>query len=105
MQTDLVTSATTPEVASLKIERPLTIYEAEGLRRQMLEHWPSGGAVCIDLSGTRECDAVGVQLLLSARRKAHAEERRLLFAAVPDGVLSAFARLGFEPAAEGVVSK
>ena len=71
----------------------LTIGFAVERHAQLLELMLAG-PTCLDLAGVSDCDVSGVQLLLAARRGAHAAGRRLAFQHAPQPVADALQRCG-----------
>ena len=80
----------------LSVEGELTIYVAAELReslRSALASVPPGSALEIDLAGVTEMDSAGVQLLMAARKSAHAAGRALRLARPSPAVAEVFATL------------
>lgn len=58
-------------VSTVRIEGDLTIYNAQDLKKALIESIsPCGKPVCLDLSGAGEMDTAGFQLLYLAFREA-----------------------------------
>lgn len=80
----------------LKIDAELIIHSAASLRQKLLEllaQHPSGDCR-IDLSAVEECDAIGLQLLISARKSAENLSSSFVIAAASPAVEEAAAAIG-----------
>ncbi len=60
------------QTASIRIEGPMTVYEAAEIRDTLTRAFLRTGeaGVTLDLSAVESCDAAGVQILCAARRTA-----------------------------------
>lgn len=79
-------------VCMVRIAGPLNIYEAAAFKQALLgvvRDLPSFASVEIDLSEVSEMDTTGVQLLVAARREAHALGKKLRVAAYGAAAASA----------------
>lgn len=81
-------------IGVLKIEGPMTIYEAGDLRQAFLEGFEGPGGLILDLDAVTECDAAGIQLLCAARVTAEAETRPFRIQAASDAVRDALGAVG-----------
>ena len=54
----------------MKIEGPLSAYEVRGLKDRLLTGFTNYQGIILDVNGVTECDTLGIQLLLSARKTA-----------------------------------
>ncbi|GAB3258691.1 STAS domain-containing protein [Chitinimonas naiadis] len=63
----------------LRIDGPLTIYEASDAKRRLLDELNLAPEIDVDLSGVAELDTAGVQLLLMLKREAVRQEKPLRF--------------------------
>ncbi|MDA8164033.1 MAG: STAS domain-containing protein [Desulfobacteraceae bacterium] len=75
--------------------RKLTIYEVTGLRKELLAGAALG--IALDLGQVEECDAAGLQLLVSLRKASQQEEKPGVRMANPsDSVKAGLLALGIE---------
>jgi|APAra7269096613_1048513.scaffolds.fasta_scaffold00003_275 anti-sigma B factor antagonist len=65
------------EQASLRIGGDMTIYQAAGLKEEVLQALAGAGGLELDLSAVSEIDTSGVQLLMLARNTAQANGQAL----------------------------
>lgn len=81
----------------LKIEGPMSIYEAPALRRELLSCLESESGLELDLGGVTDCDAAGLQLLYAAHKTAEKGKRPFRVSDVPQTVLETMRRAGLNP--------
>lgn len=65
----------------------LTIYEVEKLKEIFLEELKADATLTLDLGKVEKIDMVGIQLLLSLVRTAQAQDKKVEFANISEGVL------------------
>ena len=75
---------------SLRIEGEMTIYRALELKQALLAGLDESDALEVDLAAVTELDTSGVQILLLAKRAAHARQRELRLVAHSPQVLEVF---------------
>ncbi|HEY9103349.1 STAS domain-containing protein [Chitinimonas sp.] len=63
----------------LRIDGPLTIYEAGVSKRRLVDELNLAPEIDVDLSGVAEFDTAGVQLLLMLKREAQRQQKPLRF--------------------------
>lgn len=87
------------EIARMKVAGPFTIYEATRYHGELLSCFENKRGVEVDLSEVSDCDAAGIQLLISAGKTA--KEKGIGFVMTrPAGVLDeTLRRAGFDPEA------
>jgi anti-sigma B factor antagonist len=84
-------------IAVVRAPEEIDITNAEGLRAALLEAAVRGrGTLVIDMSGTRFCDSAGIHTLVSAYRRAEAEDGRVLLVSTAAGVKRIFAITGLD---------
>jgi anti-sigma B factor antagonist len=79
-----------PAAFRLAIDGELTIYRAAELKPVLLSAVEAHPSVEIDLAAVSEIDTAGVQLLMLAKRSAHARQAELRLAAHSPAVVDAF---------------
>ncbi|MBU4261833.1 MAG: STAS domain-containing protein [Proteobacteria bacterium] len=84
------------EDAAYKIEGDLTIYQVAELRERLLPFASGVNTVTVDLLGVAECDAAGLQLLVSLKKTAEEAGKQFLLMHLPDSVTELMRELGFE---------
>jgi anti-anti-sigma factor len=84
------------EAAAYKIEGDLTIYRVAELRERLLPFASGVNTVTVDLQGVTECDAAGLQLLVSLKKTAEEAGKQFLLLHLPDSVTELIRELGFE---------
>jgi anti-anti-sigma factor len=77
-----------------QLEGNLDLYAAERLHAALSEALADGDEVTLDLAGVVECDASGVQLLMSARTTAAAHRKTLHLLNLPESITRCCTRLG-----------
>ena len=55
---------------AMKIEGPLSAYEVGDIKERLLKKFSDHQEIVVDISDVTECDALGIQLLLSAGKTA-----------------------------------
>ena len=75
---------------ALRIEGEMTIYRAAELKQTLLDSVNAQPTVAIDLSAVSEIDTAGLQLLMLAKRAAHACQRELRLVGHSPAVLDVF---------------
>ena len=78
----------------VKIDEPMSIYEASTLREAWIECFETCESMAIDLRGVTDCDITGVQLLYSARMTAEATKKVFEITAVSPAVTEALSAAG-----------
>lgn len=78
------------ETSLLRIEGEMTIYRALELKQALLARLEEADALEVDLAAVTELDTSGVQVLLLAKRAAHAGRRELRLVAHSPQVLEVF---------------
>ena len=78
----------------LKIEGPMTIYEAVDIRDELFKHFEVTGSMSLALDGVTECDTAGVQLLCAARRTGREEGKSFCIENPSRAVVEAIAQMG-----------
>lgn len=63
----------------LRIDGPLTIYEAVESKRRLLDELNLAPELEVDLAGVVELDTAGMQLLLMLKREAAKQNKQLMF--------------------------
>ncbi len=86
------------EQAFLKLEGPLTVYEVTEMRDMLIASMNGSRQMILDLQGVTECDTAGIQLLLSARKKAVRDQKFLRITDCSDSVKQAAERIGINSA-------
>lgn len=74
----------------LRIEGEMTIYQAVELKETLLSALKGASTLEIDLHGVTEIDSAGVQLLMMAKREAHARGGKLRLSRHSPAVLDVF---------------
>ena len=82
--------------ALLIVEGPLSIYEAETLRGEMVECFDAYDGLVLDLDGVDECDITGVQLLCSAGKTGTEESKPFSVLRASPPVIEALVQTGLE---------
>ena len=82
------------ETGPMQLAGDLDIYCAEDLHEALGTHIAKAPSLELDLSGVVACDAVGLQLLCSARRSATAADKGFRVVAASEPVLESCAALG-----------
>jgi anti-anti-sigma regulatory factor len=82
----------------LRLQKKLTFYQVGGLREELLAAGP--GKLILDLSQVEECDAAGIQLLLSLSKGPGRTEKPILVGNLSGQVESSMAALGIAPRQE-----
>jgi anti-anti-sigma factor len=78
----------------LTIRGPLTIYQTGELREVLLSLFIQNKGLVIDISPVTDCDTIGLQLLISTRKKARKENKMLVITGKSDAVKAAADRAG-----------
>ncbi|MGE0086874.1 MAG: lipid asymmetry maintenance protein MlaB [Desulfococcaceae bacterium] len=78
----------------LRLEGPLTVYEVGEMREVLLAALEGERDLLLDIAGICDCDTTGVQLLLSARKKARNEKKNFMIKGDSDAVRKAAERIG-----------
>jgi anti-sigma B factor antagonist len=87
----------------LKIEGPMTIYEAVDIRDELSRHFEAGGDFNLGLENVTECDTAGVQLLCAAGRTGREEGKAFCIESPSRAVVEAIAEVGLSMGDLGVV--
>lgn len=74
----------------------LTIYRVAELREGLLQFASRANTVTVDLRGVAECDAAGLQLLVSLKKTAEEAGKEFLMIDAPDTVAGLIRELGLE---------
>ncbi len=78
----------------LRLEGPLTVYEVGEMREVLLASMEKDRELVVDIAGINDCDTTGVQLLVSARKKAKKEKKKFFITGNSDAVRNAAERIG-----------
>jgi len=78
----------------LHVAGALEIYEAESLRRSVMEGLDSRRELLLDLQHVKTCDTAGAQLLWSARKAATQAGKAIRFEHASPPILECWAALG-----------
>ncbi len=70
----------------LRIDGPMTVYEAASLRDALIECLDACNRLSLDMKDVTECDTAGIQLLCSARITADAEGKQLVLNGISEAV-------------------
>lgn len=82
---------------SMKVEGPMSIYEAKALHEELLACFEEGPGLELDLRGVTDCDMAGVQILWAAYKMAEKEKKRFSVSGVPQTFLDVLQRAGLNP--------
>ena len=82
--------------ALVKVEGPMTISMAKGLRDELAECFESYVGVILDLAGAHSCDTAGVQLLFSARKTSLATGKDFFVAGASSAVMQSVYLAGLD---------
>jgi anti-anti-sigma factor len=91
------TSAESSDDAALTLEGSLTIGSCDMLRQKLLSRLEQGGRFAVDLAGMDECDAIGLQLLISAQESARMRGGSITFRAASPAVKETCVAIGLDP--------
>ena len=83
----------------LRLEGPLTVYEVGEMREVLLASLERDQELLVDITGITDCDTTGVQLLVSTRKKAGNDKKKLLITGDSEAVRKAAERIGLSMAA------
>lgn len=78
------------ETSVLHIEGDMTIYQAADLKARLVSLLEQSGPLEINLAAVSEIDSTGIQLLMLAKRCAHAARKEMRLVAHSQAVLEAF---------------
>lgn len=90
----LTTTAIAGDCARLAIDGPMTVYEAEAQRNELLQALDASQGLEIDVSGLDEIDTAGVQLLVLAQREARLAGKPLRLSGQSAALQEALGRYG-----------
>jgi anti-sigma B factor antagonist len=82
----------------ITLEGALSLYEVDAARRRLLQGFEAGTDIVVDLGQVTDCDAAGVQLLISARQTAARRGLSFRIREASPVVTEACLRLGLNPA-------
>ena len=78
----------------LKIEGPMTIYEAVEIRGELIEQFAASDSITLALDAVTECDTAGVQLLWAAIKTGKDERKNFCIESLSGAVVDAIAQVG-----------
>ncbi|MDY6905492.1 MAG: STAS domain-containing protein [Thermodesulfobacteriota bacterium] len=78
----------------VKINGAITVYDAMGLHRGLLNYLETNDKLVLDLAAVKECDAEDVQLISSAIRSAKAAGKTFVIENASESVKAAARRAG-----------
>lgn len=84
------------KVALFKIEGALSVYEVGALRDELLRYLVENDGLDLDLSNVSECDAAGVQFLVSAQKTFDVAGKKLTLCEVSEAVKETASRTGID---------
>ena len=80
----------------LKLPQTLDVAAVRAVREDLLSR--RGAAITIDASSVERIGALGIELLISAKRQWQQDDKPLQMVGMPDPVTAAFADLGLDAA-------
>ncbi|RJX35968.1 MAG: STAS domain-containing protein [Desulfurivibrio sp.] len=86
------------EAEAYKIDGDLTICRVAELRERLLTFVVTVNEVEVDLRGVTDCDAAGLQLLVSLKRTAEEAGKQFLLTNLPSSLVELIRGLGLEAA-------
>lgn len=84
------------EVEVYKIEGDLTVYRVAELREGILPFSSGANKITVDLQGVAECDAAGLQLLISLKKTVEEAGKEFLMMHSPNSVVELVREVGLE---------
>ena len=78
----------------IKIDGAFSINEVAEVKTRFGEVFEKKQDVVLDLSGVSDCDTAGIQLIVSAKKKAVEIKTRFFIQSVSESVQDAFRRIG-----------
>ncbi len=78
----------------LRLEGSLTVYEVGEMREVLLTSLEEDQDLFVDITGITDCDTTGVQLLVSARKKAGNDKKKFVITGASDAVRKAAECIG-----------
>lgn len=80
----------------MKIEGALSAYEVKNLKDRFLTGFTNYQGIIVDINGVTECDTLGLQLLLSARKTAEKLNKTFNVTGDSQPVIDAITAVGLE---------
>jgi len=78
----------------LRIEGPMTIYEAVDIRNELIKCFDDADNVTLDLDAVSDCDTAGVQLLCAVRKTGNEDGKTFCVERLSKAVADAITRAG-----------
>jgi anti-anti-sigma factor len=86
--------STHPETGALRLTGALGVYQADAVRKALLDFLATGTDLVLDLAQVASCDAAGAQLLWSVRRTAMESGKTIRFERASQPLRNSWNRLG-----------
>jgi len=86
--------STRPDTGAVRLSGALGVYQAEELRKALLDVLAKGTDLVLDLAQVASCDTAGAQILWSLRRAATEAGKTIRFERASPPLLATWNRLG-----------